>query len=256
MDSDRRTATSSAYAEIHTKNIHKGCPGSIYERSKYISIMILEKDNTTSNNFFLRDIVYMPIEDAYKKYIENQLSNYPEPYDKLSIVYPKILKERILSQTRFSLVEEVEEVEVKECFDKFKEGKEDEKDRIFLDNKMHFDDNLIDWKLTSELNLRYEAENIIKRSENGSWLIRRSSVKEQDYIKIRVITFNNNGVIRNFLFAHINGFGYVLTDGARGQIMPKLGEDKTLKIQLAFYSLPEVLIYLKNEGISLEQIIV
>ena len=249
---ERKTATSQIYMDMHTKNIHKECPGSVYERSKYISIMIMEEE--TKSNFFLRDIVYIPLEEAYKKYIEIELGNYPEPYENLPVVYPHLLKERILSQMAISSVDH--SLDVKECFDKFKEGKEENSERVLLDNKMHFDDNLVDWQVPNELNLRDVAEDIIKKSENGSWLIRRSSVKEQEYVKVRVITCISERVIKNFLFAHINGFGYVLIDGVRGQMMPKIGENKTIKIQLAFYSLPDALNHLRKEGLSLSHIIV
>ena len=251
---ERKTASAELYMIMHTKNIHKECPGSIYDRTKFISITIMEEDSVPKN-FFLRDIVYLPLEEAYKKYIENEVGNYPEPYENLPVVYIHLLKERILSQMVISSVDQ--SLDVNECFEKFKEGKEEKNERILLDNKMHFDDNLIDWQVPSELNLRDVAENIIKKSQNGSWLIRRSSVKEQDYVKVRVITcISSDRVIKNFLFVHINGFGYVLIDGVRGQAMPKLGEDKTIKIQTAFYSLPDALSFLRKEGLSLSQIIV
>jgi hypothetical protein len=253
MDIERKTDTLSIYKDMHTKNMQKECPGSIYERSKYISVMILEKDRDASF-FFLKDIIYVCIEDAYKKYIEMEILTYPEPYQNLPVIYPQILKERILSQMNLSSVNHL--LDLKECFLKFAEGKEEKSERILLDNKMHFDDHLIDWKLPSDLNLREAAENIVKKSDSGSWLIRRSSVKEQDDIKIRVITLNQNGVIKNFLFAHINGFGYVLTDGTRGHSMPRVGDGKTIKIQMPFYSLPAALMYLNKEGLCLSNIIV
>jgi len=39
-------------------------------------------------------------------------------------------------------------------------------------------------------------------------------------------------------------------------MMPKIGENKTIKIQLAFYSLPDALNHLRKEGLSLSHIIV
>ena len=121
---------------------------------------------------------------------------------------------------------------------------------------MYFDDHLIDWDLLSDFRLREKAMTIINSAPVGSWLVRRSSVKEQEHVKIRVITSRNKDEIRNYLLAHINGFGYVLTNGIQGSSMPSLGENKPIKINIPFYSLPDLLDYMKiYEGIELNSII-
>lgn len=246
---NRRTATSFLYMVTNTENMQRYSPGSVYDRSKSISIMILEKDIANNGYFYLKDIVYISLEEAYNKYVLENSIKYPKPYENLDVIFPEILKQRIVSQMRFS---EIGEMSMKECFQKFCDGSEEKNERVYLDNTMHFDDHLIDWRLESDLNLREVATNIIKESSNGSWLLRRSSIREQEHVKVRVITLKKDDKIFNFLFAHINGLGYVMTNGYQGQIMPKIGENLLVNIQLAFYSLPDVLDYMKTQGLSIK----
>ncbi len=249
---NRRTATSSMYMFTNTENMQRDCPGSVYDRSKHISVMILEEDVSNNGYFYLKDIVYISLEEAYNKYVLENSTNYPEPYSHIRIVFPEVLKQRIVSQMRFSELGEIGEISMKECFEKFCDGTEEKNERVYLDNVMHFDDHLIDWRLSSDLNLREVATNIIKESNNGSWLLRRSSIREQEHIKVRVITLKKDDKIFNFLFAHINGLGYVMTNGYQGQTMPKIGENLSVNIQLVFYSLPDVLDYMKTQGLSIK----
>jgi hypothetical protein len=256
---ERKTETSYIYLKLNTENIQKYCPGSIYDRKRDISIMIMEYKQPYPYKLFMKDIVYLSLEDAYKKYILNNDNTYPEPYSNLSVIFPDILKSRIISQINYEKIEE--KYNLQKLFENFILEKESETERVILDNELHFDDNLVDWKLPSDFDLRTMATNVLNESSKGSWLIRRSSIKEQDHIKVRVISLKEN-VILNYLFVRINGFGYALINGISGQVMPKIGDNIPVEIQvsskgnpLVFYSLPDVLEYMKNQGISLSNII-
>lgn len=147
------------------------------------------------------------------------------------------------------------EDDVKQYFDKFCEEKYDLHDLIYLENTLHVDDHLLsDWHVPSEFNLREKALNLIQSSDVGSWLVRRSSVTEQPNVKIRVITFKVKE-IRHYLFAQIDGFGYILTHGFSGDSFPKIGENKPLFISHVFRSLPSLLLYMKNDGLILNKIV-
>lgn len=257
MAHERKTSSMTQYLIFNKKNIQKESPGSQYDRSKTISIMILEKKIDSFDDFYLRDITYMELDEAYQKYISEDSNKYPSPFEDLQLVYPDILKKRIISQYKYKEYKLNEEKNDKdELFNKYCLNIISEKERVYLDNTMYFDDHLIDWTLSSDFGLREKATEVINRASFGSWLVRRSSVKEREHIKIRVITCKVNDEIRNYLVAHINGFGYVLTNTFQGSSMPSLGEDKTIMINVPFYSLPDLLDYMKTvQGIDLSSII-
>ena len=271
---ERKTASGSQYLNLNNKNMNKDCPGSQYDRTKTISIMILEKSNEFKDDFFMRDIVYLDLDDAYKKYIDDECKTYPSPFNHLELVYKDVLKNRIISQYKYRSInydeysKDNKDYFVKYCFNNISD-----EEKVYLDNTMHFDDHLIDWSLSSDFSLREKAMEIIKASPIGSWLVRRSSVKEQEHVKIRVITCRLKSEkestggnfskgkeeirnIGNYLLAHINGFGYILTNSLPGSSIPSLGENIPIKIVMAFYSLPDLLDYMKRFiGIELSMIL-
>jgi hypothetical protein len=255
----RKTASADQYLSLNNKNMRKECPGSQYDRARNISIMILE-ESESKDEFYLKDITYLDLDEAYQKYIVENCNKYPDPFQYFDVVYPDLLKNRIISQRKYRDLKDKDikndNKPDKDYFVKYCLNMESEEERIYLDNTMHFDDHLIDWDLSCDFGLREKAMSLIYSAPVGSWLVRRSSVKEQEHVKIRVITCKVNQEIRNYLLAHINGFGYVLTNGVQGSSMPSLGENKTIKIEIPFYSLPKLLDYMKtHEGIDLNSII-
>ncbi len=246
---NRKTATLNMYCFLNNKNMARDCPGSKYERTKDISIMILEENKDSEQDYYLRDITYLSLDDAYKKYIIDNCETYPEPYTHMSVVHPHILKNRILSQIKYRnlKISEGYDKYKDECFLKYCYDSISDDERVYLENTMYFDD--IIYNLSSDFGLREKATEIISKSSPGSWLVRRSSVREQEHVKIRVITCRFQDEISNYLIGHINGFGYVLTNGIQGSDMPSLGDNKTIKIHVSFYSLPDLLEYMKLQGI-------
>lgn len=256
----RKTSSESEYFILNNKNIHKKSPGSYYDRSKNISIMILEKKVNSDYDFYLRDITYLDLDKAYEKYIIESSTTYPSPFEHIQVAYLDILKNRIISQYKYKEIYEEKDYrdykeDKEEMFHKYCLGNISDKERVYLDNTMYFDDHLIDWSLSSDFGLREKAIELINKSSIGSWLVRRSSVKESEHIKIRVITCKVEK-IGNYLVAHINGFGYVITNTFQGSSMPSIGEDKTIMINASFFSLPDLLDYMKKDhGINLNSII-
>ena len=257
MPNTRRTASSNIYMKMHSENLHKSSPGSVFNNNTF-SVTIVQK--LINNQYLLKDILYISLEDAYRKYINEECNTYPEPYEYLPVYRLDILKTRIISKTLFK--EDIEEKnigdedKVRHYFDKFVEGKCTDKEMNYLDNIMHFDDNLLtDWIVPSQLDLRIRAMGLIENSDTGSWLVRRSSVAEQPNVNVRVITIKVNNTIHHYLFSHINGFGYVLTTGSSGDIFPKIGENKPIIIHDVFGSLPSLLTYMVSQGLVLEKIV-
>lgn len=252
----RKTASFNQYLKVHTENLNKQSPGSVYDFNTFsITIVEFYKDNL----YYLRDIIYMSLDESYKKYILEDCDKYPLPYDNLSVIRLDLLKERIMLKIKYrDLYKDSEnsEEDIKQYFDKFCEEKYDLNDLIYLENTLHVDDHLLsDWHVPSEFNLREKALNLIQSSDDGSWLVRRSSVSEQPNVKIRVITFKELKEIKHYLFAQIDGFGYILTHGFSGDSFPKIGENKPLFISHVFRSLPSLLLFIKNDGLLLNKIV-
>lgn len=252
---NRKTASSEMYTKLHTENFHKYNPGSTFDIKTTISITVVQQ--VQQNKYILMDLLYMSLEDAYKKYIEEDSKEYPHPYQHLYVFRLDILKNRIISKTLFKEnINENDENKTRQYFENFCEEKYTEEEINYLENMMHIDDHLLsDWIVPSELDLRTRAMGLITSSNLGSWLVRRSSVTEQPNIKVRVITIKTNGTIRHYLFAHIDGLGYVLTAGSSGDVFPKIGENKPIIINEVFSSLPSLLTYMKREGLVLDRMI-
>jgi hypothetical protein len=249
----RNTASFDQYIMKHTERLHEQSPGSLYDFNTFsITVVEFYKDNL----YYLRDIIYMSLDDSYNKYILEGCDKYPHPYDYLNVVNIDVLRDRIIFKTKYKNIEN-KQVNIKKCFENFCEEKYDSNDLIFLENLMHVDDHILsDWLVDSDVDLRGKALGLIQKSEGGSWLVRRSSITEKPSVKIRVITFKTlEGEIRHYLFAQIDGFGYILTHGFSGDSFPKIGDNKPIFISHIFSSLPLLLIHMKNEGLLLDKIV-
>ena len=252
----RKTSSANMYMKMHTDNLNKYNPGSVFDINTF-SITVVQY--FVDNKYLLKDILYISLDEAYKKYIDENCETYPSPYENIPVYRLDVLKDRIIYKSLFKDNQDHKESltdKVRQYFDKFVEGKCSDEEMNYLDNMIHFDDNLLtDWIVPSQLDLRARAMGLIEKSELGSWLVRRSSVAEQPNVKVRVITIKSNDMVRNYLFCHINGFGYVLTSGSSGDIFPKIGENKPLIIQDVFSSLPSLLTYMRSQGLVLEKIV-
>ena len=251
----RKTGSSNMYIKMHSEILNNISQGTQYYDNIF-SILIMEIKDT--DEYYMREILYLPLENAYQKYIIDNDQTYPEPYQLLPVLFLDILKIRLVSRMEQKIKNY--NYNIKDCFNKFCEIGEEKCSRdelVFLENKLHFDDELLtDWIVPSEFDLRNRAIRLITESEKGSWLVRRSSIKEQQNIIIRVVTFKSNSSIDHYLFSHMSGLGYVSVKGSSGDIMPKIGEDKTISILKVYSSLPSLLKDMENNGLVLKNIVV
>lgn len=255
-----KTASANMYIKMHTDNLHKYNPGSVFGINTF-SITVVQ--HFMDDKYLLKDILYISLDEAYIKYIDENCETYPSPYENIPVYRLDVLKDRIIYKSLFKHNQDHKEDnkesltdKIRQYFDKFVEGKCSDEEMNYLDNMMHIDDNLLsDWIVPSQLDLRARAMELIEKSDLGSWLVRRSSVAEQPNVKVRVITIKSNGVVHHYLVCHINGFGYVLTTGSSGDIFPKIGENKPLIMHNVFRSLPSLLTYMRSQGLVLEKIV-
>ena len=111
-----------------------------------------------------------------------------------------------------------------------------EKELVILKSFLHIGDTegfLTDYtddnneKITGNM-IRDMAIARITTAENGSWLLRETSIVSSDFIKAYCITIkNNSGTIDHIPIAHAAGFGYIVPAVSRGTIMPN--KDSKLK---------------------------
>ena len=96
--------------------------------------------------------------------------------------------------------------------------------KVFL----HMDSSgfLTEWVETNGTDIRDKALEKINNADNGSWLLRKSSIIDSDIIKARVITIKNNtGDINHIPIAHVYSFGYIELDVSREYKMPNEGSN-------------------------------
>lgn len=96
--------------------------------------------------------------------------------------------------------------------------------KVFL----HMDSSgfLTEWVDTTGIDIRTKAIEKINTSENGSWLLRKSSIIDSDIIKARVVTIKNNtGDINHIPIAHVYSFGYIELIVSREDKMPNEGSN-------------------------------
>lgn len=251
------TDSSDNYNIMHASNFHKKSPGSVFDIKQILPITIIDP-SCSNQKYYLRDILYIPLEEAYKLYVLENNENYPSPYHHLKIFRPDILKERIMTKILYKNISDRDIIrDTNTCFQKFCEEKyydDYENNLIFLENTLYFDDHLLsDWINSSDL--REKSIQLIEKSSDGSWLVRKSSVIEQLNVKPRVITFKNNKNIYHYLVAHIDGFGYITTHTFSGDTLPKIGENKPITITNSFSSIPSLLMFMKTQGLILQKLV-
>jgi hypothetical protein len=238
------------YANLHSTNIKKAkddgeefedtitwepaCPDGILNKFESISNCQLKRDNT------IHGINYWKIESAYSWFIANHHN-----FDPVTTIPVKAgLFKRILLQKRLcELVEGYEQLFfIKENIDNINmllitnfnryivnKNSLTEKELVILKSFLHIGDTkgfLTDYTDENDMKItgnaiRDMAIERINAAENGSWLLRETSIVSSDFIKAYCITYKDtDGNISHVPIAHAAGFGYIVPDVARGTVMP------------------------------------
>jgi hypothetical protein len=242
---------------MHQHNLNRQHPGTVFDKNM-LSIMIIDikhendkKDE--ADEIYLLDLVYMNLKDAYDQYIVKNNTNYPEPYHQLPVFNIDVLKKRVIYKTRYNeYLSNIDNhvLKIDDCYERYWKNECDDNEMVFLENELSFDDKmLVDWVgLENEYKLREQAVKAVQERSVGSWLVRRSSVKESEHVKVRVFTIKTSQSVINYLCLHIDGFGYVSTGGVcQGDVIAKIGQRKTIKIFHKFESLVKLLDHIKQQ---------
>jgi hypothetical protein len=127
-------------------------------------------------------------------------------------------------------------------------------ERLWLCSSLHLDDTqaIHEFKSTG-MDIRHDAESVLKTRGVNSWLFRRSSIVDSSLITTKCLSFyKDDHTFKHTLIFHVIGLGYYTCDNiARGTILPGLGESE-LKTSLppfnrVFPSLIDLLDYLQHK---------
>jgi hypothetical protein len=222
---------STAYAILHKNKIKENntdiislepaCPDNMY--NKLVSISYLVKD--VMNRPVKID--YWKLDSAKMLFIDNHHTM--DPTTRLPM-HP-IFFQRLTQQLKLADIVDKDympsQQELEEKFIKYLSDSQevDEKDLLILKVFLHPDDHILsEWHDTIAANLREKALERIQEAENGSWLLRDSSIKDSDIFHVRVITIkNNDGNICHIPITHAYGFGFFHPNVPREYIMPNIG---------------------------------
>ena len=253
----------SGYGLFHAKNketkkddidpisLEETDPGNKLETITYTRFHV--NKNSSRNHLFISPVktVYWNLDSAKLWFIDHNRNKDPET--NLPILSENVLKKRLSNQLNLQKYiqeknQEPDDLVIKNLFMKYKnDEKMDEEELCFLHNFFHIDNTiLMDWKKKCEDSKDYRefANELIQCSDNGSWLVRHTSVKDSDIIKTRAVTYRNyKGDIFHIVIAHIYGYGYTLPNVERGQKMPSIGSNEYILInqQYVFASFIELI---------------
>lgn len=115
-----------------------------------------------------------------------------------------------------------------------------EKEKAILDVHLHIDDVLLsDWvDIGDSIQLREKGIEMLSKSNVGSWIVRKSSVKENETIIPRVISFYKTDKnpyedkIFHLLIARIPGLGYISFDVKRGEVITREEDENPKMIKI------------------------
>lgn len=230
----------SNYANFHTIKLQKAidedqeftdiisfepaCEGNKY--NKYFSISYLRIDKL---NRPIR-IYYWTLESAKLWVLDNNKKTDPETRLLINNGFPERIRLHMELTTYYDNNYNPSTEELVPLFDRYIKGLSLSPPEICaIKVFLHMDDSgfLSDWLDTTGVDIRMMALAAIETSNNGSYLLRKSSIVDSDIIKARVITFkDNNGNISHIPIAHVYSFGYVELDVSRSTEMPNEGENK------------------------------
>ena len=110
--------------------------------------------------------------------------------------------------------------------------------RLRLDLHMGDTGALSDWIVGDPLELRTEALKALGGKPRGSWLIRNASIQSTNVVTVQCLSFVHQSQlldtsvkpyreipadVKHALIGHIPGYGYIIVDAERGDVMPSMG---------------------------------
>jgi len=252
------------YIDFHKQSIQKNDmitleetdPGNHYKTISYTRFNVKNDENNDDNiQISPVKIVYWNLDSAKRWFdIDNR-----DPETNSSILSYQTFLSRIEKQLKLKQTYEEgyfpDDSKIKNLFLMYimNKSKISDENLTLLHNFFHIDNTiLMKWEEDISDNSKHRefANKIISNAENGSWFVRRTSIKESDVVKTRVITFKSmNGSVKHIMISHVYGYGYVLPlNITSGQEMPFLGSGNymTVNKELTFPSFISFIKYLNQ----------
>lgn len=106
-----------------------------------------------------------------------------------------------------------------------------ELDKLYLRSYLHVEDTTAIHEFNTEgLNIRAEAEIILQKKGNGSWLLRKSSIVDSKLVRTKCFMYMNNDECHHMLMVHVSGIGYYLGEVDRGSVMPEINDNVSIPL--------------------------
>lgn len=228
------------YAKFHTTKLQQAidedqeftdiisfepaCEGNMY--NKYLSISYLRIDKLNRPN----KIYYWTIESAKLWVLDNNKKTDPETRILINNGFPERIRLHMELQNYPEYMITPTTEALSSLFDRYiKKEHITPSELCAMKVFLHMDDSgfLSDWLDTVGQNIRTMALTAIEISDNGSYLLRKSSIVDSDIIKARVITYKNTtGIVSHVPIAHVYSLGYIELNVGRSETMPNEGENK------------------------------
>lgn len=118
--------------------------------------------------------------------------------------------------------------EINDIFQRYLREDISSRDKLVLRSFLFLEDTeVLSMFEATGLQIRVGAEKRLLKCESGSYLLRTSSVVDSELVKAKVLSFNDNGVIKHVMCVHTKGYGYFIPSGIiQEQIMPDFTEEK------------------------------
>jgi hypothetical protein len=201
-------------------SLEQACPDDMYNKTQSISYLVLDVNKRPIK------INYWKLESAKLYFIDNKNIRDPETRLIIPLVFIKRLQQQLELENDYK---QPTQEWLNEKFIQYLENPEtlSDHDMIILKNFLHPDDHILsEWHgmEANSIELRDKAIQSIDSAENGSWLLRDSSIKNSDIINVKVITIKTKeGEVCHMPVAHAYGYGYFFPNVSRGYIMPDIG---------------------------------
>jgi hypothetical protein len=189
------------------------------EGRHYIMYLRLKQDSIPVT------LVPYDTQSAYHTFIVNRLSIDPETRLPLN---PGFLNRIRLYKDAMDSLVGLERPNIGELFTSYLQGHViSDIDRLWLRSSLHLDDTqaIHEFKSTG-MDIRADAEAVLKERGTNSWLFRHTSITNSSLITAKCVSIYKNEVFTHVLICHVIGLGYYSCNIKRGCILPGLTDSE------------------------------
>jgi hypothetical protein len=160
---------------------------------------------------------------AYDTFITRGLKFDPETREPLNANFFKRIQLYKEALDTFGSEFEPSVEELNRLMNKYLQGESlDERETLYLRSYLNADNSSAIKEFDGDV--RVMAKTALKQKGEGSWLLRRSSIKNSSLIKVKVLSCFDKNEYHHYPFFHVSGLGYYSTNDFDKNEMPGLPE--------------------------------